>query len=213
MDDLARSLADELGLPAAEIPADLTEPCPVPEDADRANRMLRSLAHLDAERDEVAEAYAREVQRLEQWREDADRPLRSASERLERALEQWGRAHGAATRKRTLKMPYGTIELRARRKRVEATTNQETLALIRKERPGLIRGKLEVDRTVVQSMAVAGSVLPPGDPAWEGIDPAEDEVREALMPGDEGEKGYVIEGVHFVVPLTDRVAVTPAGIK
>lgn len=204
--DLEADLAEELGY--SDPPG---SPCPPPEDAEQASKMLRTLRYLQRRMDEVEALHTAEVVELGRWRNKTLEPLANRYARTDEALAAWGRAVNAADASRkTINLPHGKVEVRPRQPKVEATKDQAQLGVLAKAHPGWVRaGKLEAALTPIKTDTVAG---PPLDPQPEGI---EDGYRAhaAVRPGDaaEGIEDELIPHVVWLVPSEKKVTVKPGG--
>lgn len=195
----ALDLADEF----AAFDADDFEPRPdeppiVVEDADTVNRLLRRRGALVARVAQVRTWVDAEQERLARFADDRTAGLLKSIAWFERSLENWMRDHHERTGDKTMKLPNGTVQLRAASKRVDVarptpswfpSTWETALAefgrFVWLAQSGLVRFTWGVDRTAVAKYCGAGPV--------EHVDEDGYEYRTALDAD-----GVVLPGVRIV---------------
>jgi hypothetical protein len=189
-EDLEAWLADDAG-PAP----DLDQPPPPVQDPTTAERYLRKLARLKAEKDEVEVVAAAEHHRIEAWERDRLSAIDRAAGWVRLALEAWFRARRLDGGSKTLDLPAGRLKLRAPGKPAVQfdlaalqrdgddgpITEQAALARLREDHPTMVRVTYSLDRAEVHRLATPG---PAG---------------QAILDG-----AQVVPGVRFVVGTDDR---------
>lgn len=129
--DLAAFMADGLDVAEGDDGSIAVE---APPDADRANMLLRVLRHLHAEAASVEEVFSAEVMRLEAWRADRVRGIDRRIAAIQQALEGYMRAlHRDDPKRKSYKLPNGTLKLRAARNQVLVTDADALLAWERRQ--------------------------------------------------------------------------------
>lgn len=133
------------------------EPTEAPPDADRANSLLRVLRGVEREARRIDMLATQEITRIESWRSDRLAGLDRRHVSLSKALEQWMRAVNRVTPKRkTEKLPNGTLSLRAPRGKVVVTDEAKFVEWWRND------ARMTVARWLVDRL---------GNPAKEGDTP------------------------------------------
>jgi len=182
---------------------------PPPDDAEQANRMLRTLRYLRRQMDAIEELHTVEVAALGRWRNGALEPLRNRYNRIEQAVAAWGRAVNLADeRTKTIGLPYGKVEVRPRQPKVDVAADQEALRVLGKTHPGWVReGALAPVKDPIKAGTVAGAELDPQPvTAFDGY-----RAHEAVVPGDaeQGIDDVVLDGVFRWEPVEKAVTVKP----
>jgi phage host-nuclease inhibitor protein Gam len=86
---------------------------PPPQDADQADRYLRTLRALQREAAEIHELYQGEIARITAWRADRMSGIESRAAHLTRLLEGYARATIPGRKAKTLSLPNGALKLKA----------------------------------------------------------------------------------------------------
>lgn len=105
--DLDHDLADY-----GEPDIDLDAPPPTLEGSEQANRFLRRIRMLEAQRVEIERVALAEIERVRAWAHERDAALEGQTRWLATSVEQFMRAHHAASKAVTLKLPNGELKLR-----------------------------------------------------------------------------------------------------
>lgn len=106
-------------------------------DLDAAVRASRSLMAVESRRRAIREAAEREVERIREWAQGADRPLATRAEYLEGLLIHYAMAERDAGRGKTLTTPYARVVTREVKGRW--TVSDDALEWARKNRPDLVQ--------------------------------------------------------------------------
>lgn len=187
-------------------------PCPAPQDMEQANRYLGTLRHLDRRLKEIEAVAEAEVRRIAAWQDRRAGVLKRRQAWVERALAQWARAiNEDDPAQRTFDLPNGEIAVRVARPKVEATKDQETLALIRKTHPEWVREKLEPAKVPMLKGVTPGPVAEEGAVKVEDGYVAHEAIVRTPQQEKDGEVGERIPGVFVLMPVTKAVTVTLGG--
>lgn len=192
---------DELGWPLPEEPAGYDDPLPPPEDADQANRRLRTMTYLRRRINEDVATAEADIARTRAWLTAKQATFQQAYDWLEASVAGWARAvHRADPKRKTISLPFGEVPIRPRQPRLEVALDQAGLAVLAKSHPGWVRaGKLEPAKDAMKAGTVAGRPLDPQP----GKVPEGYQACEALIPGDvaTGVEPEPVPGAVWLVPL------------
>jgi phage host-nuclease inhibitor protein Gam len=154
-DELDAWIAGDAGDPS-EAAADL-EP---PEDAAQAERLLRGRWRLQEDERKVSDVAKAEKAKVEEWAQDRLSGIRRRIVQIDRLLEGWMRAVARDNPKRkTEKLPHGTLKLRGTQYSIEPTDDETVLAWVKANRPDLVRVKEEPKLGELKAACKPGSVV------------------------------------------------------
>lgn len=135
------------------------EPVAAPRDAHEADRLLRRIARLDAERAEAHSRYEQLRHELDAWHGDVVGGIDRQLEYLEGVVCDWARANGLT---KQAKLPHGTVKTTKGRVSLVVTNREAAVAWARNTgRDGLIRQAApDIDRQalakIVATEALSG---------------------------------------------------------
>jgi hypothetical protein len=155
---------------------------------DDADRMLRTLAYLDAENTRIGNDAGRELERIRQWRDRRQTIVARQRVWFEQALEQWTRAEHARTGTLTFNLPNGKVTLRKRTARVVVTDEAAAVAKLGDHHPAV-----KVARSVL--LGEAKKNLAVGPASWEVENEPGMEAHALIDPAT----GEFIPGVYIFV--------------
>lgn len=145
--------------------ADDTDPAQpqrfVVDDEDKANWAMRKLARLRRRQAANVETANKERARIDEWVTSENDTLERQAQFFEALLIEFHLGElGRDPKRKTIKLPTGIIESRARQAQVDVDI-EAFIEWARKERPEFIRTKFEVEKAAVKEAAVKdGEVLP-----------------------------------------------------
>lgn len=220
MDDPQADLAQRLGLELHDFSDGEGEPPPL-EDADQANRILRTIAYFERERQQIVDLGSAELRRLKAWTEERVATVDARIAWHARSLEGWM----AGQDRVTVKLPNGEVRTRPQQPKVVALLPEngdpdaqldtlESLSI-----PGLLRTTREIAASAVAKMAEPGPIVA------DLVSPDPDrEIHCAVIPGvpavaaDDDPLGIAadevpartIPGVYFLVAKARKFGYTTA---
>ena len=126
----------------------------------QADRSLRAVAAIDRQLARYEALAKAERDRIDAWLAEVSNPLVGRREFFVRCLETYARANHEATGAKSMKLPNGTLQLRAGRTRVEATDDPSEDAPAE-----LVRVKREWDKNrIAEDFNPGGIVEDPDTP-------------------------------------------------
>ena len=177
-------------LAADEPPDHSHEPVPAPEDAEQADWMLRRIAKLRAERDEISALYQAQVEQLNAWLHDVTDGLDAHIAALDTALAGWLQAVG----KTSVKLPHGKVASRKGSKSLQIVDGVALSEWIEANHPDMI----VVERRVAGKTQLKSLFVDPPDGFGEHADQA------PVVTGD----GEIVPGVEWSTDGRSYGAVT-----
>ena len=188
--DPVDALDEEVGWPLPDEDALADETVPPAPGADQANRMLRSLAALEAADRMDLDIYNAEIERLKAWRDRRDAIRARQKVWFQHALEGFARAEHRRTKAVTLDLPNGKLTLRKRRATIDDNGDAD-LGELAETAPEAVRTKREV------AVTAALKILLPGNPRWDST-----EDRPGLTAHDvvNPATGEIVPGLTWWVP-------------
>jgi phage host-nuclease inhibitor protein Gam len=177
-----------------EAASDDPEALEPPRDVDQAERLLRARAGMLRELGRLEQFAERQIREIAAWRDDRTSGLRRRLAGVEKILEQWFRAVNRDEPKRkTEKLPHGTVKLRERPYSVEVTDEEALRGWLWSNRPDLL------DITVKPKAGQVKAAFEPGPVVSEH----EDVVWHAVMAPE----GEVVPGIVLTKPTADKFSV------
>jgi hypothetical protein len=157
---MTRAEPEQIGLVEGEA-VDTVEPPPdVPEafgvsDASSANWLVRKVIEARAYAKHVKEWAALEVRR-------AEREERFFLERFGPQLEAWARQQIAGSRRKSMKLPAGTVGFRTEPRRLDVTDEAKLIGWCRKALPSALRIETHLMRSIVKDHVEQTGECPSG---------------------------------------------------